>query len=79
MPLLMLAARRNRTMDKDLAALALLLGTHSVRKQLENGCKQRPNVQKSTNVLELATFAYPARREICFSYGDLALHATETI
>ena len=38
---------------------------------MDNGCKQRPNVQESTNVLELATFAYPARRENCFSHDGL--------
>ena len=36
-------------------------------------------MQESTNVLELATFAYPARREICFSHDDLAWHENETI
>ena len=41
---------------------------------MENACKQRPNAQESTNVLELATFAYPARREICFPHDDLAWH-----
>ena len=46
---------------------------------MENVCEQGPNVQLSTNVLDLATFAYPARREICFSHDDLAWHANETI
>ena len=70
--MLMLAARRNRSMDKN---LALLLRTHSVRKQWKtvvNRCKQRPSVQESTDVLELAIFADPARQEISFSHDDLA-------
>ena len=46
---------------------------------MENGCKLRPNVQESTNVFELATFAYRARWEICFSHDDLARHENETI
>ena len=46
---------------------------------MENGCKQRQNVQESTNVLELATFAYPARREIWFPHDDLAWHENEAI
>ena len=46
---------------------------------MENVCEQGPNVQLSTNVLDLATFAYPARREICFSHDDLAWHEKETI
>ena len=36
-------------------------------------------MQESTNVPELATFAYLARREICFSHDDLAWHEHETI
>ena len=46
---------------------------------MENVCEQGPDVQQSTNVLELATFAYPARREICFPHDDLAWHENETI
>ena len=46
---------------------------------IENGCKRKLNVQESTNVLELATFAYPARWEICFSHNDLVWHKNETI
>ena len=68
--MLMLAARRNRSKN-----LALLLRTHSVRKQWKtvvNRCKQRPSVQESTDVLELAIFADPARQEISFSHDDLA-------
>ena len=41
---------------------------------MANGCKLRPNVQQSTDVLEFARFAYPARREIGFSHDDLAWH-----
>ena len=46
---------------------------------MENGGKQRRSVQESTNVPELATCAYPARWEICFSHDDLAWHENETI
>ena len=56
-------------MDKD---LALLLGTHSVRKRWKM-------VVNNTDVFELATFAYPARREICFPHDDLAWHKNEAI
>ena len=64
--MLMLAARSNRRMDKDLAFLHLFT-RHTFRSQtMENGCKLRRSAEENTDVFELARFAYPVRREIYF-------------
>ena len=74
--MLMLAARRNRSMDKRSSPSTRHT---SCSETIENDCKRRPNVRESTNVLELATFAYPAHPEICFSLDDWAWHEIKTI
>ena len=66
------AAGRKPSMDKDVELLLRALSVRKPWKTVVNGCKQRPSVQESTDVLELATCAYPARREISFCHDDLA-------
>ena len=74
--MLMLAARRNRTVDKD---LALLLGTHSVRKQKKTVVNKDQMCKRVQTCLNLQHLHTRRAGKFCFSHDDLAWHENEAI